>query len=265
MKTILLFAIACLPLNAQRSDTITQTLFTSVVGVFPGAGQFQKIYVQNIGQPFHQLTVTVTDAPGQTCVAPYTTESIEGSFDKNTFVTLPSRIATTLSTGHARTIQATGAYQWIRVNVVTDKPTCAYSAFYSGNINPAILPSPVYSANSTLAAQSFSGLTARLNVGDGVTASPRFFISDNLPDGQAALYGLLISVTEPNTTITLKAVAFDGSLVSRMFGWSALPAGTQILLPVNGSAYFVAPPNTKLVLDYGAATTASITAWSRLE
>lgn len=137
--SLALGSLASLPLAAQQSNTIIQTLGTNL-----RATGIIATPVRNAGQAFHQLSTLVTAQPAQTCavtprsgVAPSFVIAFEASSDNTIWQPLMTITGTTpdRSGNYTAVRQALGAWPYLRANILAlDTVNCQVTVNYTGNV-----------------------------------------------------------------------------------------------------------------------------------
>lgn len=148
--TILKALFVCLllwamPLPAQTGPaqpTIFQTIFSAITTTQASNP------VRNIGQSYHQITLTFANQSGKTCVpgaaANFGDIGFEQSSDNVTYYRVGPRMGapgSTFLTGSYMTLTTQGAWPYMRVNArAFDTTNCALTVTYTGTISPLTAP-----------------------------------------------------------------------------------------------------------------------------
>lgn len=234
MTTRLLFLLLILMLHlwAQRSDTIYRKIVTDAAGTVSAA-------VPNIGQTQHQVLFTYTDNAFGPCTMPETAQVwIEGSHD-GTIYDRMSPAATTLQSlsggGYVGVITAHGAFPFVRLAFYQQYLGCHLNAWYTGAVPTATYP-------QLLPAHRLGLLTEGIEQG---TAGSYTFISNPSPLQRIVIYGIevahmgsgpvAVSIVEREGP-GCSGLTYSPFVVSR----SAMPAGSQVIVPVGGMPWYVA-------------------------
>ncbi len=129
MKKLLFILLLATMMYGQRSDTIYFPAFTNAVATGTST-------VTNIGQSYHLLTVTATNAPAHVCAVWGANGRIElqGSYDNLTWVRIGQPI-NALVTNYSILTWGYGAFPYVRVNYISgDTVNCAITVTYTGSL-----------------------------------------------------------------------------------------------------------------------------------
>lgn len=226
MKKILLALVFSSALVAQRSDTILQQVVVNSQVATITTAPFQ-----NIGQYSHQLTTTMSNAPGKTCpVQSGFFNLLQGSFDGINFTRLiqNSTVDTATSGAESKIVQGYGSYSFIRAQIGGyDNVNCLINSYYAGTVFPnsvqtlpvtqQITPFGPYQVGLTVAATP-TPITHVIPAGN--TSDAVFWSGFNL---YCAVAGQTITIVD--------------NISSVFYTWTATPANFQINLPYTGVAY----------------------------
>lgn len=135
---LIAIVIIALPINAQRSDTIYQTILSSSAALGP------TITVNNIGQGEHTVWFRLSNAPALVCNPQVVNIFIEGSFDNVNFFRLQGSAGDNLayigldgSGVLEQFLSVVGAVPYIRANINSfDNVNCRITVNYSGTLFP---------------------------------------------------------------------------------------------------------------------------------
>lgn len=240
-------------LKAQTRNTVFTTVYLNSTGGASGN-------VQNIGQNFHQITVTVKNRTPSTCTitdAGSTTLVFEGSYDNVTFTKFSSLIQSrTVKDPYSFVGLATGIYPFIRLNITNISVNCLLDGYYAGSLYPI-------SSNTLLIGTSQNLIQTQSLPGLG--ASTNTLLLSSAGDRNLAIYGVKVfSDATVRTSFQLSEKSNDGdcttgTLLSTIFITGNLPVSTMVnVLDTIGIPYYRLSANSQLCLTI-APTGGSLT------
>ena len=209
MKRYLLLCVVALACTAQQTNTLFKSL--TVTKDAPVAGQVLSSVAPNIGQVYHQFTVTSTG--GFTCLTTYLQSYVEGSFDNNVWSRTNTFLTNAIfpdSSTAVRSYAAIGLYPYVRIHLYTySTVNCNYAIQYAGGLAPPSIDiaNTFVTYNTTISTN-----TTLLNV-----PSPYQYI--------IRVYGItMCSLVNATQTVTIN----DGSLNRAQY---AIPANDCVVIP----------------------------------
>jgi hypothetical protein len=119
----------------QQTNTVYQNLVTNT-----GTSPFTSTTVTNIGQSNHQVSVTLSNAPGKTCSNFTVLGQLQYSYDTAIWLAFgaPTSGSSTLAPA---TWYGSGAYPYVQFYIAGfDNVNCRLTAYYSGTIQGVISP-----------------------------------------------------------------------------------------------------------------------------
>lgn len=248
--------LTCLPLAAQRSDTVSFRLFTNSLAA-GGSG-----LIRNIGQSQHLFFVQASDSGGTcTLTASGFDFFIEGSLDGTTYIPISTRTIL-MSTGSPSSTKqgygfANGAFPFLRARYTAHPLNCRIDAWYSGTIPTTAYPQlpKAQSAGyfSSLARVSSAGSTIHLV---------------NLSTGRIVVYGLALynaAATANDVAIEARDGTCTGPVSGVVLDVPGLPARQSVVLPTGIVPWFISAEGASLCLTLGSATLVNSTIIYRIE
>lgn len=247
------FAIAFIAatLSLCTFGQVQNTIYRTVIANSIVTGPVTLGPLFNIGQNFHQISITFGDVGG--CIqsnSDFTANFIGSAGPANIGtdfgfpVDVPQGNSSAPTVGQTILYEGVGAYPFIYVQVnSTTLAGCNYSIQYSGSISP-VTPQPQLTILRTL--NKFQTSASSFSMG---TSSFLVAIASNL--GTQAIYELAVGSTV--------ATPFTLTCTANMFTFVVnIPAQGTVVFPFTGLVYFTCPASSGITATVTAAATVSV-------
>ncbi len=240
MKKLLLLITFLIPIVAfaQPQYTVYQQMITSSVALAPTGT------VRNIGQTGHLLLLQFVNNPPNVCAGHVTNVRLEGSYNNIQFTPIGRSIVGVAADANGNLISstfATGAYPYVRVNVVGfDNVNCRLNGWYTGTLAGLAISNIATTqfrlqdgAGAALATVDAGGglkvnLGAVANFSTGMVAVPNVAaLVTALPTGILSMYCVNITAN----TVTLTMTDNQAGPITYISAFPIPPNG--ILIPAN--------------------------------
>lgn len=220
---------------SQQTNTVYQTLQTAKATTGATGA------VRNIGQSQHLATFIFTNAPSQTCSGHNTDIYFEGSNDNTNWTKVGGSLPF-IGVSLTRQLTATGAFSYMRVNVVAfDTTNCRLTIQYTGTLYPySTVSEPRTFANGFLTTYTNQTTTGIFTLVPATTGKV------------IAVYGLFMSCSGA------QEVQLNGKSIF-------CAANSSFVLPISGLTWYATGVNSALNMQLFAATPVSVHVVYRLD